>query len=223
MACFWPFWHRQLYGGTLLIQGNFCPQPLVSGRPKNATFRTFIAHSAPWQCPVFVSCLLLPLLKTFMPIVRGAAAGVRSLCFPTKHAWLGSIHRNWHSAIPHGAYNGFLITNTHQVDDNVINIKGLFQNRSNVMMNVIWELKTANMPKIWFFMEWIQQNVPWLMPIKMASTRLVDKHLIFWVDFQKKKIVEKSENKKVQFILPTFNFGRTNWPSFFDFPTFSLN
>ena len=87
---------------------------------------------------------------------------------------------------PMGAYNGFLITNTHQVDDNVINIKGLFQNRSNVMMNVIWELKTANMPKIWFFMEWIQQNVPWLMPIKMASTRLVDKHLIFWVDFQKK-------------------------------------
>ena len=48
---------------------------------------------------------------------------------------------------PMGAYKGFLITNTHQVDDNVINIKGLFQNRSNVMMNVIWELEDSHYQK----------------------------------------------------------------------------
>ena len=74
---------------------------------------------------------LLPLLKTIMPIVRQQAF-VRCAFQPSMRDLEASIEIGIQQ-FPMGAYNGFLITNTHQVDDNVINIKGLFQNRSNVM------------------------------------------------------------------------------------------
>ena len=85
----------------------------------------------------------------------------------------------------------------------------------------IMEVKVSRqLPYTYVLTSWIQSSISRGLDFCLSTGPVNKFHLIFWVDnfnWFSKNFFSKSQKikKKGQFVFQSFNFGRTNWPSFF--------